>query len=184
MLKLTIPESKDNWDEKTQTFVSLPEVALELEHSLVSLSKWESSFEKAFLSDKDKTDAETIWYVKAMTLTPDVPDEVYDRLTTRNIDEVNKYIAARMTATWFSERTGGSKKPPPKETITSELIYYWMIALNIPFECQHWHLNRLLTLIEVCNRKNAPQKKMSKAEIAARNRQLNAERRRKYGTSG
>ena len=184
MLKLIIPENSEFFDETKGEFITLPEVVLELEHSLVSLSKWESFFEKPFLSNEEKTDSETFWYIRAMTLTPDVPDEVYRRITHHHVRQVNDYIAAKMTATWFSERPGESKKPPPKETITSELIYYWMIALNIPFECQNWHLNRLLTLIEVCNRKNAPQKKMSKAEIAARNRQLNAERRRKYGTNG
>lgn len=180
MLRLTIPAA-DLWDEGKQEFVRTKEQTLELEHSLVSLSKWESKWHKAFLSKDDKTYEETLDYIKCMTLTKNVDPEIYSYLTHTNILQVNQYIQDSMTATYFSEdKTGKSSR----EVVTAELIYYWMIALNIPFECQKWHLNRLLTLIRVCNIKNAPPKKRSKREIMSRNAALNAARRKQHGTKG
>ena len=180
MLEITIPET-EQWDELKQEFVYTKEQTLQLEHSLVSLSKWESKWCKPFLSKEDKTFEETIDYIRCMTLNRHVPDEVYGFLTRSNIKQINEYISAPMTATWFSKDTIGRGS---REQITSELIYYWMIALNIPFECQKWHLNRLLTLIRVCNLKNQPSKKMSRREIMSRNAALNAARRKQLGTNG
>ena len=180
MLEITIPET-EQWDELTQEFVYPKAQTLQLEHSLVSLSKWESKWCKPFLSKEDKTFEETIDYIRCMTLNRHVPDEVYGCLTRNNIKQINEYISAPMTATWFSKDTTGRGS---REQITSELIYYWMIALNIPFECQKWHLNRLLTLIRVCNLKNQPSKKMSRREIMSRNAALNAARRKQLGTNG
>ena len=181
MLPLIIP-ALESWDSSKEEFVLLAkEETLELEHSLVSLSKWESKWGKPFLSKQEKTTDETIDYIKCMTLTPNVDPDIYARLTSRNYKQINDYIEAPMTATTFSsERRGRGSS----EIITSELIYYWMIALNIPFECQYWHLNRLLTLIKVCNVKNQPNKKMSKSEIMMRNRQLNEERKQLLNTKG
>lgn len=181
MLRIKIPISPEGWDEEKQEFVEPKYKVLQLEHSLVSLSKWESKWNKVFLSKEEKTTEETIDYIKCMTLTQNVDPEVYEKLTTDNIAQVNDYIGAPMTATHFYEEVSGR---PSRETVTSELIYYWMIALNIPFECQKWHLNRLLTLIRVCNIKNQPPKRRSKKEIMSRNAALNAARRKQLNTKG
>lgn len=180
MLKIVIPICPEGWDEEKQEFVEPKYQTLQLEHSLVSISKWESKWCKPFLSKDPKTNEETIDYVKCMTLTPNVDPDVYNHLTIRNLEAINKYIEAPMTATIIYETKHGGNS----ETVTSELIYYWMIALNIPFECQKWHLNRLLTLVRVCNIKNQPPKKMSKSEIMRRNAELNAARRKELNTKG
>lgn len=179
MLTIRIP-SVEMWDEKSEQFVYMPETTLDLEHSLVSLSKWESKWEKPFLSSKDKTEEEVSDYIKCMTLTPNVNPVIYTCLTADNITAITDYINASMTATTFSD----ASNRPGREIITAELIYYWMIALNIPFECQEWHLNRLLTLIKVCNIKNAPPKKRSKRDIMSRNAALNAARKKQLNTRG
>ena len=180
MLRIIIP-STEMWDEVNEKFVYSKEYVLQLEHSLVSLSKWESKWCKPFLSKENKTFEETIDYIRCMTINQNIPDEVYNCLTGENIREINEYISAPMTATRFSNDAIGKGS---REQITSELIYYWMIALNIPFECQKWHINRLLTLIRVCNIKNQPSKKMSRREIMSRNTALNAARRKKLRTNG
>ena len=176
MLQITIP-STEKWDESKNEFIQTKAQTLQLEHSLVSLSKWESKWKKIFLSEKEKTYEETLDYVKCMTLTQNVDPEVYYNLTQENIDAINKYIDDKMTATYFTEdKRAGNRS---SEQISSELIYYWMIALNIPFECQKWHLNRLLTLIKVCNIKNQPPKKMSKRDALRRQSSINAARRQR-----
>jgi hypothetical protein len=180
MLMITVP-GKEVYDETSQEFATHGDVVLELEHSLVSLSKWESQYEKPFLGREDKTPDELMAYIKAMVLTPDVSDEILSKLSEENMLEINDYINAKMSATWFSEQPGS---PKSREVVTSELIYYWMTMFQIPFECQYWHLNRLFTLIRICNVKQAKPKKMSRAEIAARNRELNAQRKKQLGTSG
>ena len=174
MLQIVIP-GQELWDEQKQEFINTKEQVLQLEHSLISLSKWEAKWCKVFLSKQEKTQEETIDYIKCMTITPNVDPEVYNHLTRENIKEIEDYIAAPMTATYFSSDNAGKSS---REQVTSELIYYWMIALNIPFECQKWHLNRLLTLIRICNIKNQPAKKMSRKEIMSRNAALNAARRK------
>ena len=181
MLQITIP-STELWDENKQEFVTIKEQVLQLEHSLVSVSKWEAKWCKVFLSKKEKTYEETIDYIKCMTITQNVNPDVYKYLTKENIDKINEYILAPMTATWFSDEKGNSSGS--REQITSELIYYWMISFNIPFECQKWHLNRLLTLIRVCSIKNKDPKKMSRREIMSRNAALNAARKKQLNTRG
>ena len=185
MLHITIPAAvSEDFNDETGEFIYTTiskEQTLQLEHSLVSLSKWESKWNKAFLSNKEKTHEETIDYIRCMTLTQNVKPEVYDRLTEDNYREIKQYIEAPMTATYFSEEKSSKGS---KEVVTAELIYYWMIALNIPFECQKWHINRLLTLIRVCNIKNQPPKKRSKKEIMSRNAALNAARRKQFNTKG
>lgn len=179
MLKITIPPS-EQYDPVNNLFYNIKEQSLVLEHSLVSISKWESKWHKPFISKDSKTWEETIDYIRCMTLTQNVDPLVYNNINQRIIDEVNEYIDAPMTATWFPK----DKMPPNREVVTAEIIYYWMIALNVPFECQKWHLNRLLTLIRVCNVKNAPSKKMSKREILSRNRALNESRRKARNSKG
>jgi hypothetical protein len=181
MLRLTIRLSPEGWDEEKEEFVEAKTQILELEHSLVSLSTWESKWCKPFLSKDAKTEEEVLDYIKIMTLTEDVDPSVYSRLSQENIKEIDNYINAPMTATTFSETKGGKGS---REIITAELIYYWMVALQIPFECQNWHLNRLLTLVRVCNIKNAPPKKHSKRETASSYAAINAARRKQLNTKG
>lgn len=181
MLEIKVPISSEGWDEKNECFVD-PEVkVLRLEHSLVSLSKWESKWCTPFLSKQNKTDEETLDYIKCMTLTQNVDSSVYEHLTRENIEDILKYIDSPMTATTFSnnQKTGGSR-----EVVTSELIYYWMITWGIPFECQKWHLNKLLTLIRVCGIKNNPGKKMSLGDILRQQHDLNAQRLKAMNTRG
>lgn len=179
MLIITIPES-EYYDEVNEEFIIYKEQVLQLEHSLVSISKWESKWCKPFLSRDDKPAEEIIDYVRCMTITQNVAPDVYYRLTENNLTEINKYIDNPMTATTFHDDSRGGNR----EIITSEIIYYWMVTFNIPFECQKWHLNRLLTLIRVCNIKSNPPKKMSKNEILRRNRELNEARKQSLKTRG
>ena len=175
-------KGREEFDQIKQKFFEVKGTYLSLEHSLVSISKWESKWHKPFISKEPKTREEIIDYIKCMTLTQNVDPYVYTLLSEDNIKEINDYIANPMTATWFNEEKNTGKKN--SEQITSELIYYWMVALNINWEAKKWHLNRLLTLIRICNIKNQPPKKMSKHEAMSRNAKLNAERKRKLGTSG
>lgn len=180
MLHITIP-AIEQWDEINEQFINTKEQKLSLEHSLVSLSKWESKWCKPFFSKQEKTQEQIIDYVRCMTITQNVNPEIYKYLSRDNLKQINDYIDAPMTATWFSEdknKTGINKQ------ITSEIIYYWMIAFNIPFECQKWHLNKLMTLIRVCDVKNRSPKKRSQKEIMSRNAALNAVRRKRLNSKG
>jgi len=179
MLTITVVLS-EAFNESTDEFET-SEISLDLEHSLVSLSKWESKFEKPFLSDLEKTDEETLFYIRCMILSPGVSPDILSRLSNENVNEINQYIGAKMTATWFSNTNNDR---PNRDVITAEIVYYWMITLGIPFECQYWHLNRLLTLVKVCNEKNKPEKKMKPADLASRRRSLNAQRKSQLGTRG
>ena len=181
MLQIMIPISPEGWDESKNEFVEPKCKTLQLEHSLVSISKWESKWKKAFLSKNAKTYEETIDYIKCMTLTQNVDPDVYNHLTEDNMRQINEYIEDSMTASvvYEPENKGGSR-----DVITSELIYYWMISLQIPVEFQKWHLNRLLSLIKVINAKNSPPKKRSSREIMQSNAAINAARRKKYNTKG
>ena len=181
MLSITIPSS-ELFNEETQEFISLSEVTLELEHSLVSLSKWESKTERPFLDGKEKSAEDILEYVKAMTITPGVPDDIFVRVSRGNVDAINEYLSSKQTATWFSESDGPKTKN--REIVTSELIYYWMTVFHIPFECETWNLNRLFTLIRVCNLKQEGPKKMGRRDAAARQRDLNAQRKAQLGTKG
>ena len=185
MLQIVIPGvEREEWDEQKDEFVyhtlTKPQV-LHLEHSLIALSKWESKWHKPFLTDKELTLDETIDYIKCMTLDKNIDSKVYDRLTQSNIVEIREYMNDSMTATTFPKR---SESKNNGEQTTSELIYYWMIANNIPVEFEKWHIKRLLTLIRVCSVKNSPSKKMSRNEILRQNTELNAARRKQLHTKG
>ena len=182
MLKITIPET-EAFDPKTNEFIKVKGQTIALEHSLVSISKWESKWHIPYLTNDVKTTEQTFDYIRCMTLTQNVDPNVYMCIPQSEIKKINEYVADSRTATWFSEdkkKKGG----PFGEVITSEIIYYWMVALNIPFECQKWHINRLITLIRVCEEKNKPKEKMSKQDIMARNRALNEARKKQFNTKG
>lgn len=180
MLTILVPES-ELFDENNQEFIYVKEQTLVLEHSLVSIAKWESKWKKSYLSNNNKTYEEMLDYIRCMTITKNVNPLIYKSINADALKAIKKYIDDPMTATYFSEPqnpTGG------RNIITAEVIYYWMIALNIPFECQKWHFNRLLALIKVCDIKQNTGKKMSRREILTRNQALNEERKRKYNTRG
>lgn len=179
-LAIEVP-GEELFDEVNSCFIERPPCTLTLEHSLISLTKWEARWKEPFLAEKEKTPEQALDYVRCMTLTQNVPPDVYGRLTAAQMEAIRSYIDDPMTATTFSSRgRAGSRR----EKITSELIYYWMVSLGIPFECQKWHLNRLLTLIRVCSLKNQPSKKMSANQILRNNSALNAARRSQYHTKG
>lgn len=170
------------FNEQTNEFITVKDTNLKLEHSLVSISKWESKWHKPFLTDDEKTIDELNDYIRCMSLSGDVDINAIKLISPTDMQRINEYIGTKMTATWFSKSDKQAKKS--SEQVTSELIYYWMIAYNIPSEYEKWHLSRLLTLIEICERKNAPAKKMSQSEIMARNKALNAQRRARMKSKG
>lgn len=180
MLSITVPE-REIFDDATGEFIYIKETTLQLEHSLVSLSKWESKWHAPFLHTQNMTVDQTLDYVRCMTITKNVNPLVYQCLTADNIKQIKQYIDDPMTATTVTERNTGSRN---REILTSEVLYYQMIALEIPFECQKWHLNRLIMLIRVCAAKNQTPKKMGKTELANRNRALNEARRKQLNTRG
>lgn len=178
-------DASEFFDEKKSEFINYPEYILHMEHSLVSISKWEAEWEKPFLvKDAERSHEEMISYIKYMTFEQNIPDVIFDNLSRENKIKINNYIEKQMTATWFRKE---ENPPKSKEIVTSELIYYWMIELNIPVEFQKWHINRLLTLIKVCNEKHkeaSGDKKMTKAQMAAKYQELNMKRRAKTKSKG
>lgn len=180
MLTIVVGE-EELFDNDKNEFLTQGGVVVELEHSLISLSKWESKFQKPFLTDKPKSEEEIFWYIRCMIKSPVENSEIMSMIEQRHLDMIVAYIDSKQSATTFGmmpeQRSRG-------ETITSELIYYWMTAFSIPWEAENWHLNRLFSLIRICNVKNSKPKKMSKSELAARNRELNAARRRELNTTG
>lgn len=160
-------------------FVKIDAYDVTLEHSLVSLSKWESKWEKPFMGNEELTDEEVISYIRCMVVEGELPDRFELTIGEENLSRISSYINAKMSATFFNDRSSARGK----DVITSELIYYWMIAMNIPFECQYWHFSRLMTLIQVCEAKNNP-KKMGRQELMARQRELNNQRRKQMNSRG
>ena len=180
MLVITI-EANELYNEETQEFVSVKEKTLQLEHSLVAVAKWEAKFGVPFLTEKPKENAEIMEYIFFMIKTPGVKSDVLLELSQKNFEEINAYINSNQTATTFGEMPS---RRGQGEVITAELIYYWMVAFNIPWDCQKWHINRLFALIRICNIKQEKPKKMTRSEIAQRNAKLNAERKAQYNTNG
>lgn len=176
MLELDVVVA-DSYDETTQTFVSAEKVRVKLEHSLFTVSKWESFWEEVFLSNKEKTQKQTLSYVEMMVLNEELPPGVFHRLIENHLEEIKRYIEAPMTGL---KVVNDPNAPPSREIVSSELIYYWMISMNIPVQFEHWHLNRLMNLIQVFNRKNSPKKKMTQKE----RRDLNRQRQREWNTRG
>lgn len=180
MLEIIV-QGSEKYDDVKNEFISIESQTLKLEHSLVSISKWESKWKKPFFSS-EKTSEQMMDYIKCMSLEKIEDDKVIETLSPKYITQIQKYIEDPMTATWFNDKENQGKRS--SEVVTSELIYYWMIALNIPVEFEYWHINRLMTLIHICSIKNAPSKKMSKKEIMSSNAQLNAMRKAKHHTHG
>ena len=180
MKQITI-SSSDFWDEKAEEFIPAKCQTLQLEHSLISISKWEQKWHKAFLGNQEKTPEEILSYIQCMTLTPHVDPDIYNYITREDIKDIFDYVNDPMTATTINRR---APKKQNNEILTSELIYYYMIQCGIPFECEKWHLNRLIMLIQVCGAKSEPPKKMSRNEIARRNHALNASRRNRLNSKG
>ncbi len=181
MLKITMTID-EMFDEESQEFLPPINIELHLEHSLVSISKWEALYSKPFLTNYEKTYEETLDYIKCMNVDDvEIEDYVYRLISPYDMNRISEYIQSPMTATTINR---DDKKGGPKEIITSEIIYYWMVSYNIPFECQYWHLNRLITLVNVISIKNEPPKKMSKKDLANRNRALNASRKKQFNNNG
>ena len=180
ILRITIP-SVELFDEVREEFIQTKEYKVAMQHSLVSMAKWEARWRKPFLDGEKRTTEETLDYIKCMTITQNIPDDAYNYLPVETIKTIKTHIAEPMTATVITRQPGA---PTNKEVYTAEVIYYWMVSLNIPMECQTWHINRLLTLIQVCNIKNNPPKKMGRQEVLSQQRKLNNERRKKMKTKG
>ena len=181
MISIHINES-ELYNEKTEEFITIKEQTISLEHSLVSVAKWESKWEKSFLGTSKKTNEEMLDYIRCMTINQkNVDPIVYKLLSKEDLEKIIKYIEAPMTATWFNEAPGGKTN---REVITAEIIYYWMITFNIPVEFQKWHINRLLTLIKVCSIKNTPKNKMKRSEILNQNKAINQARKKALNTKG
>lgn len=179
MLELVVP-GFEGFDEEAEIFVSVPSTTLRLEHSLVSISKWEMKWKKPFLSEKNKTLEETLDYVRCMTIGQNIDPAVYNGIGPKELDIIQKYIREDHTATTFSNL----QSKVGSGIITSEQIYYWMTAYNIPMECQKWNLSRLITLLKIASIENSPKKKMSQRAIMEQNRALNRARRRARGSKG
>ena len=188
MKKVDIPSGL-LFNDADQTFIETQAVTLELEHSLAAISKWECKWHTPFFGEQKKTNDQVIDYIKCMTLNEDVDPNVYLVLPQTVIQEIGEYLENPMTSIKWPDKPMNNGKTrtygkPSKETITSELIYYWMFTQNIPLECENWHINKLLSVIRMCSTKNTPPKKTNPNAILARNASLNAARRKALGTTG
>lgn len=178
-LTIKIP-GKELFNNKTQEFIYLPDYEITLEHSLISISKWEAKWHVSYIDTKEKTPEQTFDYIRCMSIKGEIPDDVLFNLSVKNIESIMDYIDNPMTATVIKSKDSTVRN----QLITSELIYAWMVGYQIPFECQKWHLNRLLKLIQTVKELNKPSKKMSQSEIAARNKAINAKNRARFKSKG
>lgn len=185
MLTITIP-GFEMYDSVHNEFIAVKTQVLNLEHSLYSISKWEATWKKAFIGNDKKTPQEVRDYIRCMTINKNVDPNVYLNIPSSELEKIKNYIEDPMTATTITEDEEEKAKAKSKnKKITSEEIYWQMTALNIPFECDKWHFNRLQMLIRVCSIKNNPNsKKMSKDQVARSNRALNAARRKASHSKG
>lgn len=179
MLEITIPGG-ERWSDRENRFYYPKETTIRLEHSLVSLSKWEAKWEIPFIGNRNLTYEQNCDYVQCMNMTQNVSSEVFEFIPPETLAEIRQYVDKKMTATTISNTTGRKSR----ETVTSEVIYCWMTELGIPFECQKWHLNRLITFIQVCQIRKAPQKKYRGSDLLRRNYELNELRKKQWGSNG
>lgn len=191
-IKIPAQPATEIWDPAREEFIyteEIPETKLTLEHSLVAISKWESKWKKAFLKENvRKTPEEILDYIRCMTIEENIPENVYEYIPADEVDRIMKYVEDTMTATYIN-RKPAKETPGKKDVVTSELIYYWMIANQIPFECENWHLNRLMALIQICSVKNAAmyggkKNRADKNSLLKNNAAMNAARRAKLGSKG
>lgn len=183
MLTINVAMGTEAFDEANNRFVNSDYFTIELEHSLASLSKWESNYEKPFLSSEEKTTEETLFYIKeCMLLTKNPPEDFLEKLSKSDHEAIQNYINAKQSATWFND--GGRPPVGTRPILTAEVIYGWMVALRIPFETEHWHLNRLFALIKVCDEQTKKPKKMGRSEAARQRAEINAQRKAQLGTRG
>ena len=180
MLSITIPDT-ELFNDAEQQFYVIKGGTIQLEHSLVSVSKWESKWKKSFFLKNNKSTEEILDYIRCMTITQNVNPYLYKCLTQENMRCIKEYIDDPMTATTISNP---KKNSGNNGVITSEILYYYMIALGIPFECQKWHLNRLIMLMRVCSIKNSKPQKMPKGDYLAHRRALNEQRKKALHTHG
>ena len=178
MLRIIVPGG-EYYDEEKNEFIYQKDQELQMEHSLISISKWEAKWKIAYNKDREKSPEEILDYFRCMTINRVDPD-VYERLTEQNINDIISYMNDPMTACYFDNDNSAKSK----DVMTSEMIYYYMIVLGIPFECEKWHFNKLLALIEVCSIKNKPEKTMSRADLLRKNARLNAARKKAHHTKG
>ncbi len=181
MLEIRVPAS-EVYQAWNNTFINVQSCVLTLEHSLISVAKWEAKWHIPYLNARKKTTAQDLDYIRCMVIGPVKDDAIFAALSSENIADIRKYIDDTMTATTFSESLNTKKHS--KEVVTAEILYHRMFTNNIPMECQKWHLNRLLTLIRVCDTKNSPPSKMNKKQTASHYAEQNALRRAKYNTKG
>ncbi len=179
-------KGSEMFDENTGRFIEVKPAVLTLEHSLIAISKWEARFHIPFLREGDKTPEQIEYYIQCMTINQNIDPNTYKGITSDQQKQILAYIKDPMTATWINDggKPAKGRKKGSDQEVTSELIYYWMVSYRIPSEYEKWHLNRLLTLIQICNQYNQPQKKLSKNEIIKNNDALNEARRAAMNTRG
>jgi hypothetical protein len=182
-MRLPIKIVDEYWDNEKQEFIYPEKGSLLLEHSLLSISKWEAIWHKPYMGSENKTNEEFYSYIKCMSLKGEPDDKILNSLTRDNLEDILTYIENPMTATTVKE-DASSVCGTPKNFVTSELLYAYMVNYNIPVEFENWHINRLLTLIRLCSSKQEKPKKMSQAEIMRENARINAMRRSKLGSKG